>query len=210
MLKQKTTLLLLGIFFGCTSNQEEQPLPSMLTEFSEIHSNAQGALYKLHPDNRDTYYIENQQNGYIPYTTYRVACTYFWTTKDSSTVRLYNLERIEVLKNKTNATPSYKDPLDVVSVWQSDKYLNMHLSVKSQGGIHNWGFCIDSLKTETDGKQKLYISLYHHQNNDPMSYHERVYASIMKEDYTRILKHGDEVILKVNTFSGIKSWYFSY
>ena len=64
------------------------------------------------------------------------------------------------------------------------------------------GIYCDSISTDESGVQHAILSLYHNQNNCPEYYAAEVFLSIPLARIPCLLKPGDDVSLRINTYSG--------
>lgn len=204
------SVLFVCLSHSCTQTDESSFYPSLITEFAELYADADGNLYRIRPDRKPTYYLNTPLGGYHPHTEYRAACTYSFSDQDSSTVLLYGLERVIVLQDSTQQNNQATDPLQVVSIWDGGEFINLHLSIKTQNGTHHWGYRIDSVRIAANQQRTAYLTLYHNQNGDPMSYSQKVYASISKNYLKSVIEPGDSIQLHILTFEGNRFWKFIY
>ena len=113
---------------------------------------------------------------------------------------VYQVQSAYYLRDSTKIAKT--DPTGVKSAWRAGKYINMYLSPLTQGGTQYWGFITDSIK---DGH--AWVSLYHNQNADPLSYTQLTYASL-PVDSIKGIQEGDVITLSINTFNGLQTWSF--
>lgn len=214
MIRQFSIRLLCCLFvclsYSCSQTDEQTTYPSLITEFAELYADADGNICQMRPDRKSTYYLVSPLRGYHPHTEYRAACTYAFSGNDSTTVRIYGLERVVVLQDSTQQSYPGTDPLQVVSLWDGGDFINLHLSVKTQSGTQHWGYRMDSIRITAQQKRIAYLTLYHNQNNEPLSYSEKVYASLPKNSLKAVIEPGDSICLQINTFAGKNSWKFIY
>ncbi len=180
-------------------NDDEEAYPNIITELVDVMSDASGQLTSFTTDRGLTYRITNDLTGYKKNVVYRALCGYVPQGEEAT---LYELKNAWCLKDSTKNLRH--DPTDVLSVWSSGRYLNMHLSPLTHGGTQYWGFATDSLVAG-----HLYLSLHHNQNGDATSYSTYVYASIPFDDWDN-LQAGDSVTLAIHTFKGISTFGFTY
>lgn len=202
--------LFIGLCLSCAQTDEETAYPSLITEFAELYADSEGTLYQIRPDRKPTYYLANPLPGYHPHTEYRAACTYSFPETDSTAVLLYGLERVVVMRDSTGAEYPGTDPLQVVSIWDGGAFINLHLSVKTQGGTHYLGYRLDSVRTDATQRRSAYLTLYHNQNRDPLSYSQKLYGSLPKSSLDSVIGPGDSIYVRIHTFTGIRTWTFSY
>lgn len=183
---------------SCKNGGEEDFYPNILTEFATIRTDASGTMKELTTDDERTYTIKNPQKGYKKDFSYRVVCGF---VPDGQTVTLYQLTGAYLLGDSTELAHE-PDPIKVTSVWQSGKYINMHLSPLTQGGTQYWGYRVD----ET-GDGATHLSLHHRQNGDPQSYTQSVYASLSMDELDAI-PAGNDIVLHIKTYNGEQVWTF--
>lgn len=188
-------LPLLITFFVIACNEEEQVYPNIITEFAEMKVDGQGVADSIRLDNNVRYRISNKIKDLKPKATYRVVCGYI---PNGSSATIYTLEAAYYLRDSSRI--AQQAPTEVLSAWRSGRFINLHLTPKTQGGTHYWGYSIDSLVGHN-----AYLSLHHNQNNDPISYSADVYASI-PVDSIRGIQKGDTISLSIQTFKDKKTW----
>jgi hypothetical protein len=96
-------------------------------------------------------------------------------------------------------------------MWMGGRYINMQLTAKTQGGRHTWGYAIDFIEEAGEkgrAHTHYYLSLHHNQGNDPTSYSQTHYCSILTTQLPQY-ENTDTITVSVHTFNGIKSWTFS-
>ena len=199
-MKKYVLFILIACLTSCKNDGDDSSdfYPNVVTEFAMIRTDAAGTMTELTTDDGRTYTIANPQEGYKKNHIYRAVCG---IVVDGQTVTLYNATGAHMLRDSTERAYD-PDPIKVTSVWQSGRYINMHLSPLTQGGTQYWGFRIEEVSGNT-----THISLHHRQNGDPLSYTETVYASISVDDFGSIPK-GDLISLHIKTFDGDRVWTF--
>lgn len=175
--------------FSTSCSSEQDTLPNIVTEMADIHTDETGKTKTLELDNGQIYDIANPSTGLKEEQTYRALVNF---VHDESTATLYSSQGAYVLKDSTE-TPK-TDPVKVISIWRTSRYINLHLAPLTQGGTQHWGFLTDSV---VDGHQ--YLHLHHNQNGDPTSYTTDVYASMPIEGNVPIT-------LRIKTFDGEKTF----
>jgi len=199
-MKYKYLLLFVVCLVAACKNGDDSSdfYPNVITEFAMIQTDASGTMTELITDDNRTYTISNPQNGYKKNFSYRAVCGF---VPDGQTATLYNATGAYVLHDSTQL--AYEpDAINVVSVWQSGRYINMQLSPLTQGGTQYWAYRIDGVSTGT-----THITLHHRQNGDPLSYTQTVYASISLDNLASI-PAGDLITLHIKTFKGEQLWTF--
>ena len=183
---------------SCKNGGEEDFYPNVVTEFATIRTDAEGTMKEITTDDEHTYAIKNPQKGYKKDYSYRVVCGF---VREGQAVTLYQLTAAYLLGDSTELAQE-PDPIKVTSIWQSGKYINMHLSPLTQGGTQYWGYRIDET---SDGA--THLSLHHRQNGDPQSYTQSVYASLSL-DGLEAIPAGNDIVLHVKTYNGEQVWTF--
>ncbi|MBR6140507.1 MAG: NigD-like N-terminal domain-containing protein [Bacteroidaceae bacterium] len=191
--------LIVCLVSSCKKDDEASGFyPNVVTEFAIIQTDNAGTMTQLTTDDNRTYTISNPQKGYKKNVKYRAVCGYI---PDGQTAYLYNATEAHVLRDSTEL--AYEpDPIKVTSVWQSGRYINMHLSPLTQGGRQYWGYRCDGVSGNT-----THITLHHRQNGDPLSYTTTVYASIPIDDFETV-PAVDIITLHIKTFDGEQVWTF--
>lgn len=199
-MKKCVLLLLVAALASCNNGDDDASdfYPNILTEFAMIRTDDAGTMIELTTDNEQTYTIANPQEGYDKNANYRAVCGY---VADGHKATLYHATGAYMLRDSTQLAYD-SEPIKVTSVWQSGRYINLHLSPLTQGGTQYWGYRIG----ETSGNT-THISLHHKQNGDPLSYTATVYASICIDEFETI-PAGNLIALHIKTFDGEKVWTF--
>ncbi len=186
-------LVIAAIFVAC-NDEESLPYPSIVTEMADCLTNGEGVMYRMVLDNDTALDITNRQSNLKPNATYR--CLAGFTQTDGKAT-LYSLRSCPLLHDSTLV--AVKDPVAVVSLWKSSRYLNLHLLPKGQQFKHDWGYATDSVIG-----RHTYITLHHRQGDDPLSYSADVYASLPLNSLAT-----DSLTLRILTFEGLRQWTFA-
>lgn len=202
------TLITVSLLAACSDEQESYP--NLITEFSDIHTDAQGTFARMTIDNGTCFVIANTNiPKHNPNTTYRAVVGYE-ADPLSSTPRayIYTLESATVLADST--AQACHSPINAESVWRSERYINLHLAYRTQGGDHYWGYTVES--EQSAGKEgrtygHRHLSIHHSQRQDPLSYSQKHYCSIPLSTIPGY-QVTDTISITVHTFSGPKTWTF--
>ena len=195
------------LFFTSCSDDEDKVYPSIVTEMADLYTNQAGSITRFVLDNGKEYKISNTQSGFHARSLYRVLCGF---VPNGNEATLYQLQGAYILRDSTQLAQR-KDPTNIVSVWRTARYVNLHLASKTQGGTQHWGYLTDSIvcSPQADGDTLVhaFLSLYHNQNADPASYTDDVYASIPLDSIKPLKDKGEtgKITLSVNTFAGTKT-----
>lgn len=209
-LAKKAMLLSLVALLPLACSENQEPYPDLLTEFADIRTNAYGIMTEMTTDDGTRYGITNTNiRPHRPDTTYRVVVGYVPSKTSPVTAHIYSLEGGQILSD--SATVLRHDPTDIESMWKHGKYINMHLTAKTQGGRHYWGYAVDSVQQAGErGRTNShhFLSLHHNQGADPISYSQTYYCSILTSAIPEY-QGGDTITVTVHTFQGEKAWKFS-
>ena len=191
-------LLLLLLLASCKGDDTSDFYPNVVTEFAMIRTNASGTMVELTTDDERTYTLNNPQEGYDKNVMYRAVCGF---VPDGQTATLHHATAAYMLRDSTEL--AYEpDAIKVTSVWQSGRFINMHLSPLTHGGTQYWGYRLDSIRG-----RMTHLSLHHRQNADPLSYTQTVYASLPIDSLKTVPKN-DSITLHIKTFKGDRVWKF--
>lgn len=189
----KGSLFLVPLFYlwACNESNEEDTYPSIITELADGITDPEGNLTKLELDNNTILNLTNPQAGLAPNAVYR--CLAGYTTNGPETATLRSAVSAYLLHDSTEVAAT--DPVAVVSVWRTPRYINLHLRPKTQGGKQSWGIIVDRIIG-----RHAYLRLHHRQGTDPTAYSTDVYASLFLADIA-----ADDFTITIETFSGTVS-----
>ena len=188
-MKKYLILALASILMACS--KDEEPYPSVISEFVDIKSDSQGCLVSILTDTDQNYTIASPITGYRPNAKYRGACGY---VPVGQVAHVRSLQPVQYLRDSSKVVRH--DPIAVYSVWGTRRYVNMQLRPMTQGGQQYWGFAVDSILGRT-----AYLSLHHNQGNDLQAYSTDVYASLSLDSIKQ-----DSIQFTIHTFKGLKTW----
>ncbi len=213
MMKVSSFIAIFAAFIlGACSSDGGEVYPNLVTEFADMYTDRFGSVSDFRTDAGVRYAVSNTNIEPLrPDTTYRVVVGYVpevAAASSSAAAHIYTLTGAYVLADST-AVVSH-DPTGVESVWLGGSYINMQLTPKTQGGVHYFGYAVDSLcAAGTAGRlhSHHHLSLHHHQAGDPLSYSATRYASVALSSIPQYTV-GDTLSLTVHTFTGNKVWIF--
>ena len=178
-----TTLLSLSC-----SDDNDTPYPSIITELADCPTDAQGTMSSIVLDDDTRLTLSNPKTGLKPSVTYRALVGY--TLGNDGYATLYSAKPATLLKDSTDVGIS--DPTNIVSIWRTGRYINLHLLPKTQGGNQTWGYIVERIEG-----QHAYLRLHHRQGSDPISYSTDQYASLPLD-----LVPATRITLRIETFQG--------
>ncbi len=168
---RRTSAVLVCLAALClTACDDDETYPSVITELADCITDAGGNLTTLRTDEGVSYTLTNPLSGLTARAMYRCLCGYYLGDEDG-TATLHSLSNAYYLRDSTAV--AQRDDFTIVSAWQTDRYINLHLQHKTAGGTHYYGYVIDAVEDD-----HVYISLHHNRNGDATSYSADVYASI--------------------------------
>jgi hypothetical protein len=204
-------MLLMAALLIVSCTEEAEPYPDLVTEFADIRTDADGMFIDMTTDDGTCYSITNTNiQPHRPDTIYRAVAGF--VSNGSSTepyAQIYTLTGAQVLADSTAILRH--DPTGIESMWMGGRYINMQLTAKTQGGRHTWGYAIDFIEEAGEkgrAHTHYHLSLHHNQGNDPTSYSQTHYCSILTTQLPQY-ENTDTITVSVHTFKGIKSWTFS-
>ena len=182
-----TTLLSLSC-----SDDNDTPYPSIITELADCPTDAQGTMSSIVLDDDTRLTLSNPKTGLKSSVTYRALVGY--TLGNDGYATLYSAKPATLLKDSTDVGIS--DPTNIVSIWRTGRYINLHLLPKTQGGNQTWGYLVERIEG-----QHAYLRLHHRQGSDPISYSTDQYASLPLD-----LVDADRFTIRIETFQGLREW----
>ena len=190
------TFFILGFSFfitlsSCSDDKDDAPYPSIVTDMVDCPTDDEGKMKEIVLDDDTHLTLTNPQSGLKENVIYRCLAGY---TLSGTSATLYQLKGATLLYDSTSIART--DPTNVVSLWRTPRYLNLHLLPKTQGGRQYWGFITDSI-----ADRHAYLRLHHAQGDDPTAYSTDVYASLYLKDIA-----ADTLTLRIHTFAGWREW----
>ncbi|MDD2475354.1 MAG: NigD-like C-terminal domain-containing protein [Dysgonamonadaceae bacterium] len=194
-MKNKFTILFLLIiipfFFSCEKEMER--LDNFLVEFAIVLKTASSTIsFKLDngtiliPEKSTTNELENGNRVLMNYTPL-----------ENNTIQINNIRKVfmESYHDKGYPEKVIKDPIKVISIWQSGKYLNMSFVVDYHSKTHTTGLFRDIEAEETT----FYFS--YSREEDPPGAPTQTYLSFNMEE----LQDKNFTVI-VNTYDGVRKF----
>lgn len=180
---------------SCSNDNDDTPYPNLITEMADCPTDSEGTMKSIVLDDDTRFSITNQQTNLKPNVTYR--CLADYVVEGNGQVTLYGLKSCPILRDSTAIAQC--DPVNVVSLWRTRRYINMHLRPMTMDQeMHDWGFITDSIRG-----RHAYLRLHHRQGSDPTAYSTDLYASLPLD-----LVEADTITLRIRTFSGTNEQTF--
>lgn len=205
----------LMILLGGCKKEDDYVYPPVITEILCAHTGQSGSVSYLETDGGETYPAENGNavKGLRPDSIYRVYCIYELSAETPPGATLYTFQPIlspDPLTPDRFAGGVKTDPVKPVSVWKSGDYINLSLDILSQDlKKHRFHF-VDNGITDEFSLRELNLTLYHDQGGDTEAYYQTVYMSVPLRNYGHLLRTGDLILFKVNTFEGPRTFSLVY
>ncbi len=203
-------LIILSLFFASCADDEHETLDNLIAALAEVSTNSDGRIVSLDLDNGVSYKVTNTISKLTPDSAYRVSLLYVLGPDKRAT--MYNLHSVISPKAKDlkGAPNPHTNPLDLVSIWPTKKYLNLTVDYQSGDENHLWGFAQTGLDLFADGHQVLNLELVHSQNGDELYYTRRRILSCPIYPFADLLTTGrDSIRFTLNTFKGVRSYTFA-
>lgn len=208
-----TTTLAAICMASCSEGRE--PYPNVITEFADVHTDGRGRLCHFLTDDGTHYTVSNSNiPPHRPDTVYRAVVGFVPGTTDTGaatqrSAHIHTLTGAMLLADSTDVV--HHDPTGIASMWATARYINMQLTPLTQGGIHHWGYAVDSCRMAGDqgwAHAHHHLSVHHVQGSDPMSYSDTRYCSIKRASIPHY-NTGDTVSVTLHTFNGQRRWTFT-
>ena len=200
-------LLNIGVILcGCLAflaacSEDDSHFPSAVQDFFVAYTASDSTISTIETDDGKRLTVLENKSDYTgtPDSAYR--CLGYYELKDGG-VKLYTAKN--VMSKKPHVLPHpdslRTDPVQVVSIWKTPRYLNMRLAVLHGDKKHHFDFVEDSINQPSpDGPADIWISLYHDALADMQAFTDFVYASLPLASYQETYpKH--TVHFTVNTY----------
>ena len=187
--------------------KEDFSYPNVFTELAEVKTDAKGKLVYLTTDNGETFSVKANKDTttFAPDTLYRIISVYEKLEEDKNELLLHTAKPIiapvpipiESIKNGVKT-----DPVDIQSIWKTEKYLNMILHVQTKNKPHTFHFVDQGIHPYKKEKhqQVLEFVLYHDRGDDYEAFTTKFYFSIPLYPYKDLMKKGDIIRLHIHTY----------
>ena len=205
-MKRLIPLLILPFLLACS--QTDELSPAVRTDLLCATTNAEGLVERLVLDNDQSLRIDGQSiNANAKSATLRCLCTYA-VNADSTVATVYSISKTScyapIPADSFDTRPM--DPVNVVSVYKTGRFINLHLSMLTTGMTGTqYDLCLDSL---TSDSTILHCSfLFKRVAADNESYTKHFYHSIPLNlaNYSHPF---DSIFISVNTYDGMKQYKF--
>jgi len=206
-------LLLFTLFCISCDDDSDYVYPPIVTEFVDAHVSSANLIDKIMTDQGKSLSLENSVSAkeLQADTYYRSLCMYETNDAQPGQVKVYSLKPVFAsapISSEKFIHGVKTDPLSIQSIWRGGNYINIIALPKAQNITHGFHFIQDSLVNH-EGITKLYLKLYHDQNNDLEAYEQKTYLSVPLKSYS--MQKGDSIYFRVNTYKeGLKTWKFTY
>ena len=203
-------LIGMSLVFNSCSEKDDAPLGDLVAALAELSTNSDGRVVSLDLDNGTSFRINNVITELTPDSAYRVSLLYMIDLDNRAT--LYNLQAVisPMAVDLKGGDNPHTDPLDIVAIRATKKYIDLTVDYQSGGEKHLWGFAQKDLEQFADGHQILNLELVHSQNGDALYYTRRRILSCPIYPFKTLLTSGrDSIRFSLNTFEGKRSFVFA-
>lgn len=208
------------LLFGCEHESYESgtgKYSGLHADFADVRTKQSETLISAVLDNgREV--VFQQPLSYVwaeaPATTYR-ALLYYYETSTVDMVNPFMAQQVHVLpwkKASIGLANLLKDPIHVESYWISEngKYINLRIGLmigkddSDDSKLHRIGINHDSTTIRENGCHSYALSFLHSQNGVPEYYTTHQFISLPLNECSP----GDEIVLTINTYDGMKQYTF--
>ena len=208
---------------ACTTDSYEvgdNDLSYMHVDFADVYTDNEAKVVSAMTDEGDSLVFSEPAKYDWAAKKDSVYRTLLYYNKVKGRVEPSSLSPVPVLNIMMRSTmkePMAAHPVKLESVWRSTngRYLNLGIALK-MGNVdaedlkQSVGMVCDTIIARQDGVRELHLQLFHNQNNMPEYYSAPIYVCISLSRLSTILRKGDEIYLKVNTYDGMQEKRFVY
>ncbi len=206
-----TLLLSLCLFVAACSDDDDAIAPAYVTTLGEIMTDAQGKPATFIADGGSLRQITSSHKTMAHDSTYRVMVRGIYDGDDK--VQLTQIVSVLSPMPRQLAEDRRKyDPADVLSLWSSGRYINMHLALHTATEPHAFAFIEEGVDTLSDDTRRLRLHLYHDQGNNPEYYTREAYISCPIYHYAaeKLRPQQDSILFTVTTYKGERTLRMRY
>lgn len=180
---------------------DESTTPPVIYDFVTAITNSDKVVSNIKTDDGKLWNLSNKITTDVSDSIIRCLCGY---ADEDGIMKVYYIKSLfsnyPVPAERFKIRPT--DPVDIVSLWNSGGYVNMHLGIKTTGASsHSFAFSQDSIKD-----RRVFVTVIHQQpKDDAESYTGNVYLSMPLTNYA----DHDSVTICINTYDGLRTKTFS-
>ena len=209
-LKSLLCIFVLAMTAMVSCSDDEEKLPSYQFSLADVVTNNEGTAQSVTFDDGRSYRLTAALHGLQKDTIYRVQRAYL--LDGNNRVQLGSVS--QMLAPPVMTYPAEKvveDPINVLTSWQTSRYINFRLSVKGTAtGKQMFGFHRAECRQNADGSRTLVVKLLHSQGGDPLYYSRESYLSLPLLNLPdELTQHKDSICVMVETFGGKQSYSFA-
>ena len=197
--------------------KEEYTYPNVLTELTEIQTDAKGQLKELTTDRGEVFTIVQQQanNKFVADTLYRMLTIYEPIIGQTNQILVHSAQSVlsEIPIPASSFEEGIKtDPVDIQSIWKSGNYLNMILLVQTKDKPHVFHFVDQGISLLGNGKRKvLDLTIHHDRKGDYEAFTTKYCFSIPLKTFKHKMQEGDLIRFHLNTYKeGVTTREFKF
>ena len=202
-LKSLLCILVLAMSVVTSCSDDDDKLPSYQFSLADVVTNSEGTAQSVTFDDGKSYRLASALHGLRKDTIYRMQIAYL--LDNYNLVQLGSLSQMLAPSLETYpADKVVEDPINVLTYWQTKRYINFRLSVKGTAtGKQMFGFHRAECRQNADGSRTLVVKLLHSQNGDPLYYSRELYLSLPLRDLSdELTPDKDSICVMIETFGG--------
>lgn len=194
-----------GVLQSCNDAEDREVLPPARFDLCEALTDDKGQVIEFRFDNGQILLPANNLPLLRPDTLYRMLLGYQVSTTGKAAV--HHWDSILTIHARSFSPEKMRtDPVKIISVWQTRRYINLRLSVpRTAAKKHYFSFQTSSFYQPTDEQKArhLVLRLYHDADGDRPDYFEEALLSCPIYGYAGKLRAGvDSITMVVNTPTG--------
>lgn len=209
-------ILLLPFCFSC-SDDDGETAPPYVTTLGELLTGAGGKAVTFIPDGYTPRNVTSTHSGLAADSLYRVMVRALYTEENN--VHLQQVAAVLSPMPRHIAEEKQKcDPVEVLALWGSGRYVNMRLALHTATEPHAFAFIEKGIEELPDGTRCLRLHLYHDRGNNPEYYTREThlscpiyqYADVSRPEEQRLRKGQDSVYFTITTYHGAQEIRLPY
>ena len=189
------------------SDDDHTPQASYVVTLAELHTDAAGKPTRFIPDGGHARSVTSTHPPLTSDSLYRVQAMALYEGNDKVSLRqLVNI--LSPLPRTFSATNRKYNPVEVLALWSSGRYINMRLALRTANEPHAFAFVEEGWDELDDGTRRLRLHLYHDRGKNPEYYTRETYLSCPIYHYNdselpaeKLLRQGrDSIIFSITTY----------
>ena len=192
------------------SDDDGEPLAADVRTLAEVTTDASGQAATVTPDGGSALRVTNKVSGLVRDSLYRVQALILPDNEGGAAVRQLAAVLSPFPREVAEDKRRY-DPVDVLALWSTGRYVNMRLALRTATEPHAFTFVEEGTDNLPDGTRRLRLHLYHDRGGNPEYYTRETYLSCPLFHYADVLRAGtDSVYFTVTTYAGERTLRICY